>query len=363
MTASDDFSSPTLNPDWSFVGGPNTGVAVDENGDDAFLVLNTPDGEYDMWGKNRQAARVLQTADNDDFRIGAHFLSTPTERFQMQGLVVEGSDNKWLRVDTYFDLRLFAAVTDGNASTKVMSIKIPGGVAPYLALERVGDTFTVSYSLNGSSYTNAGSFNFAMTVDEVGVFAGNTGDSNGFAAVVDWFEIDSDPLTDEDGSLGGGGTDPVAGDDFITADHDGVDIVVADLLGNDSAPGGGSLSLVSFTDPPHGTLVDNGDGTLSYVPDAGFSGEDTFEYTVSDGTNEDVAKAWAYARSPFPPRRARWSSPPTTFPAECFRRSGRWRENPARARRSRPWAATGSCGSPRRAALTTCGATTTMPAG
>ena len=292
MTASDDFSSPTLNPDWSFVGGPNAGVAVDENGDDAFLVLNTPDGEYDLWGGNRQAARVLQQADDDDFRIGAHFLSTPTERFQMQGLVVEGSDNKWLRVDTYFDgsnLRLFAAVTTGTTSTKVMSVTIAGGVAPYLALERVGDTFTVSYSLNGSAYTTAGSFNFAMTVDEEGVFAGNTGASTGFAAIVDWFEIDSDPLTNEDGSIGGGGTGPVAGDDLITAEHDGVDIAVADLLGNDSAPGGRPLTFVGFTDPPNGTLVDNGDGTLSYVPDAGFSGEDTFEYTVSDGTSEDVA--------------------------------------------------------------------------
>ncbi|OQX25720.1 MAG: hypothetical protein BWK80_14075, partial [Desulfobacteraceae bacterium IS3] len=38
-----------------------------------------------------------------------------------------------------------------------------------------------------------------------------------------------------------------------------------------------------FTQPTHGKLSDNGDGSYTYTPDADFSGADSFIYTVSDG--------------------------------------------------------------------------------
>ncbi|SOD71421.1 phytase-like protein with esterase activity [Jatrophihabitans sp. GAS493] len=53
----------------------------------------------------------------------------------------------------------------------------------------------------------------------------------------------------------------------------------ASVLGNDQ---GGPTAIVSHTDPTHGTLTLNPDGTFSYVPAAGFSGVDSFDYTVSD---------------------------------------------------------------------------------
>ena len=46
---------------------------------------------------------------------------------------------------------------------------------------------------------------------------------------------------------------------------------------------GDPLTLDSFTQPTNGTLADTGNGTLTYKPDAGFSGTDTFTYTVDDG--------------------------------------------------------------------------------
>ncbi|SDI80641.1 Esterase-like activity of phytase [Frankineae bacterium MT45] len=53
----------------------------------------------------------------------------------------------------------------------------------------------------------------------------------------------------------------------------------ASVLGNDQ---GRPTAIVSHTDPAHGSLTLNPDGTFSYVPAAGFSGVDTFDYTVSD---------------------------------------------------------------------------------
>ncbi|HYH64667.1 MAG TPA: Ig-like domain-containing protein [Urbifossiella sp.] len=38
----------------------------------------------------------------------------------------------------------------------------------------------------------------------------------------------------------------------------------------------------AVTDPADGSVALNGDGTVSYAPDAGYVGTDTFTYTVSD---------------------------------------------------------------------------------
>jgi phytase-like protein/Big-like domain-containing protein len=51
------------------------------------------------------------------------------------------------------------------------------------------------------------------------------------------------------------------------------------LLAND---GGGSLQMISHTDPAHGSLTLKPDGAFEYVPQAGFTGTDTFTYTVAN---------------------------------------------------------------------------------
>jgi hypothetical protein len=53
----------------------------------------------------------------------------------------------------------------------------------------------------------------------------------------------------------------------------------ASVFDNDS---GKVSALVAHTNPAHGTLSINSDGTFKYVPTPGFTGVDTFNYTVSD---------------------------------------------------------------------------------
>jgi hypothetical protein len=55
------------------------------------------------------------------------------------------------------------------------------------------------------------------------------------------------------------------------------------VLGNDSDPDGDTLSVTSASNPAHGSVVVNADGTVTYTPDPGFTGTDTFTYTISDG--------------------------------------------------------------------------------
>jgi hypothetical protein len=54
------------------------------------------------------------------------------------------------------------------------------------------------------------------------------------------------------------------------------------ILHNDS---GSPVTLVAHTAPAHGSLTLNQDGTFSYTPAAGFTGTDSFTYSVSDAVH------------------------------------------------------------------------------
>jgi len=73
---------------------------------------------------------------------------------------------------------------------------------------------------------------------------------------------------------------PVAQNDSTSTDA-GV-LVVIPVLDNDSDPDGDFLLIESFTEPQNGSIL-NSRTSLSYIPDDGFQGIDTFSYTVSDG--------------------------------------------------------------------------------
>ena len=60
--------------------------------------------------------------------------------------------------------------------------------------------------------------------------------------------------------------------------------VVVNLLANDSDPDGDRLSVASYTQASHGVASLNADGTITYTPNAGYTGSDTFTYTITDGT-------------------------------------------------------------------------------
>jgi mono/diheme cytochrome c family protein len=76
--------------------------------------------------------------------------------------------------------------------------------------------------------------------------------------------------------------DITAQDDTLSVPPDTAGVV--SVLDNDSSAGGGTLTIAAFdsSGAKGGNISDNADGTFSYVPPAGFEGEDTFNYTVKD---------------------------------------------------------------------------------
>lgn len=77
---------------------------------------------------------------------------------------------------------------------------------------------------------------------------------------------------------------PAAVDDSYETDE-GTELTVAapGVLDNDSDADGDGLAAKVATGPQHGTLTLNGDGSLTYRPEQGFAGGDSFTYTVTDG--------------------------------------------------------------------------------
>ncbi len=79
----------------------------------------------------------------------------------------------------------------------------------------------------------------------------------------------------------GANTTPVALDD-LTSTPRNTPIAIA-VLPNDVDPEGDTLSVTTVGDPAHGTASIGADGRVTYTPDAGFVGTDSFDVVISDG--------------------------------------------------------------------------------
>lgn len=78
----------------------------------------------------------------------------------------------------------------------------------------------------------------------------------------------------------GPNTTPVASDD--TAITRAGQAVAIPVLANDTDADGDPLSVTSVSAPANGQASINSDGTITYTPNAGFTGTDSFTYAISD---------------------------------------------------------------------------------
>lgn len=87
---------------------------------------------------------------------------------------------------------------------------------------------------------------------------------------------------------------PTAGNDAATIDAN--TSVTIDLLANDSDPNTDQAIFVSsISSAANGTIVDLGDGTITYTPNSGFFGVDSFSYVICDnGSPIQCDSAWVY---------------------------------------------------------------------
>ncbi len=113
-------------------------------------------------------------------------------------------------------------------------------------------------------FTGTDTFNYTVT------------DSNGGEATA------TVTITVLEGTGGGGNTAPTAVNDSKTTTIDTA--VTLDVLANDTDPEGDVLAILGHADvSTEGGAITLVDGQLVYTPASGFTGTDTFDYTITDG--------------------------------------------------------------------------------
>ena len=74
-------------------------------------------------------------------------------------------------------------------------------------------------------------------------------------------------------------------DQYEVASGTALTVGAPGVLGNDNDPDGDTLTASAVDQPANGTLALSSDGSFTYTPNTGFSGQDTFTYTAGDGTD------------------------------------------------------------------------------
>ena len=151
-----------------------------------------------------------------------------------------------------------------NTTSYNLSSTVPSGWSysygnPSVSLSP-GETTSTSLIVTSSADAPDGFYDIPVTV------TGNGTQMSDSATYV----IDSQPINNA----------PVAQDD--AAETSAATPIIIRVLDNDSDPDGDSLEIVSLSGV-NGSATINGDGTLTFTPASGFSGTETFAYSVSDG--------------------------------------------------------------------------------
>jgi len=83
---------------------------------------------------------------------------------------------------------------------------------------------------------------------------------------------------------------PVAvDDDYLVEAGETLTVDAPGIIENDYDPEGGSITAVSFSQPADGTVSLNTAGEMTYTPDGGFTGTDSFAYTIRDDAGAEDA--------------------------------------------------------------------------
>ena len=162
--------------------------------------------------------------------------------------------------DTPVDIDLAANDTDPDGDLDPTSITILSGPSNGSVIDNGDGTVTYTPDAN---YSGTDSFTY-----EICDLAGNC--AVAAATVTAQVVAVDDP--------------PVAVDDTLAATENTP--VTWDVSANDTDPDGDldSTTVAILSGPVHGTLVNNGDGTVTYSPDSGYDGPDSFVYEICDST-------------------------------------------------------------------------------
>ncbi|WP_207396457.1 Ig-like domain-containing protein, partial [Bremerella alba] len=240
----------TLNPDGSVTYTPD----ADYVGPDSFTYTATDDGTTNGVADAKSSTATVYftvgpvndppTATNDGYTVAEDSSAN----------LLEVLANDSIDPDTGETL----SIQSVGAGSQGGTITIVGDKISYTPLADFYGTETFSYTINDGTPGSTDSATVTITVSEVNA-------------------------------------PPTAADDSFTIDEDQQrTFTIAEITSNDTTgPANESsqtLTITSVGSASHGSVQLNGDGTITYVPEADYSGSDSFTYTVTDnGTTNGAA--------------------------------------------------------------------------
>jgi VCBS repeat-containing protein len=166
-----------------------------------------------------------------------------------------------------------------DASTGVLTLSGDASIADYQAALR-----SVEFSSTDSS-TSPAARTISFQVTDSDAEASNTA-----TRTIDVTEA-AQPPTAVNQSYNAVGNTTLAVGTTVTGPAATVNASQGLLNGDSGDASCGTLSVTGNTTPAHGTVTVNSDGTFTYLPAAGFTGTDTFQYTITCGTSGKAASA------------------------------------------------------------------------
>ena len=205
---SDDFNTCTLDPAWQFDDPLNdanyflTTTQVD---------INVPGGmAHDIWEGSEPFIRTprLMRSVTDPNNLQVKFDSGVHENVTFQGVLFEEDAKNLFRVSYQFEDNQTALYVIGHKEglpSKVLKKVVINGASPdgplFIWTNRENGQWKVRYSTNGTNWSDAGTFQFPLSITKAGVFAGNVAGPQTIPALkarVDyWFNANS-PIVPED---------------------------------------------------------------------------------------------------------------------------------------------------------------------
>ena len=208
---SDDFDGCQLDPLWTWV-DPLGQADYTLTGTQVKIVI-PPGANYEVWRSGNFGARLMQDVVNPtEFTVALKVQSSVTQANQLQGILIEADEEQFIRIDFFHDgenLRFFAGRVDDGSPRILKNLIIPEPEPEmYMLVRRTGDRWQLYYGYAPSGpWTGVGSFNYAIEVQRVGVFAGShpagSAQAPGHTAVFDYFFNNDSPIVPEDANAPG----------------------------------------------------------------------------------------------------------------------------------------------------------------
>jgi regulation of enolase protein 1 (concanavalin A-like superfamily) len=256
-------SSPWVSAD---IGGPAiTGSAYDSSG--TFTVAGSGN---DTWSTADEFHYVYQPIGGNGNISAEVVTQTDSEYYAKAGVMIRATSDTasidaWIAITPSEGVQFGARNKAGGSTAGPTS---SGPVAPYwVKLVRNGTTISGYYSANGTSWTLESSATINVTGSmDIGLFVCAVTNSTLCTATFSHVSLMLAAPETLTVSAGASGT--------------------VNVLTGDTGPSGATLTVTGVTQGSKGTVINNGNGTVTYTASANATGPDSFVYTISDGLGD-----------------------------------------------------------------------------